>query len=74
MRENFKFLKDHYKGQDKPDVFLILSDFYDPLDGDTVTTSTCPVVGLVLDHPNFVPPSNMKFTAIPFEVKDGKAE
>ena len=74
MRQNFEFLKKHYKGQDKPDVFLILSDFYDPLDGDTETTSPCPVIGLVLDHPAFVPPTNMKFTAIPFEVQDGKAE
>ena len=72
MRKNFEFLQQHYKGQDKPDVFLILSDFYDPLDGDNETTSTCPVIGLVLDHPNFVPPSRMKFTAIPFEVQNGK--
>jgi len=73
MRENFKFLKEHYK-VDKPDVFLILSDFYDPLDGDTETTSVCPVVGLVIDHPGFVPPSKMKFTAIPFEVQHGKED
>lgn len=72
MRENFKFIKEHYKKDDKPDVLLILSDFYDPLDGDTETTSICPVIGLVLDHPNFVPPSKMKFTAIPFEVQNGK--
>lgn len=72
MRENFRFMKDHYK-VDKPDVFLILSDFYDPLDGDTETTSICPVVGLVIDHPDFVKPSNMNFTAFPFVVEDGKA-
>jgi hypothetical protein len=72
MRKNFEFLEQHYKGQDKPDVFLILSDFYDPLDGDNETKSPCPVIGLVLDHPGFVPPSKMKFTAIPFEVQNGK--
>ena len=73
MRENFKFLKEHYKG-DKPDLFLILSDFYDPLDGDNETTSICPVIGLVIDHPNFVSPKKMKFTAFPFAVENGKAE
>lgn len=71
MRENFKFLKEHYK-VDTPDVFLIFSDFYDPLDGDTETTSICPVVGLVIDHPGFIPPTKMKFTAIPFEINNGK--
>ena len=71
MRKNFEFIKKHYKAE-KPDVFLILSDFYDPLDGDTETTSICPVIGLVIDHPDFVKPTNMKFTAFPFEVQDGK--
>lgn len=71
MRKNFEFLKKHYKAE-KPDVFLILSDFYDPLDGDNETTSICPVIGLVIDHPDFVKPSKMKFTAFPFEVHDGK--
>ena len=74
MRKNFEFLEQHYKGQDKPDVFLILSDFYDPLNGDNETTSICPVIGLVIDHPDFVKPSKMKFTAFPFEVENGKQE
>ena len=74
MRKNFAFLEKHYKGQDKPDVFLILSDFYDPLNGDNETTSICPVIGLVIDHPDFVKPSKMKFTAFPFEVENGKQE
>jgi len=74
MRKNFAFLEEHYKGADKPEVFLILSDFYDPLDGDTETTSICPVIGLVIDHPDFKAPSKMKFTTIPFEVAGGKQD
>ena len=72
MRKNFEFVANHYKGQDKLDVLLILSDFYDPLNGDNETTSTCPVIGLVIDHPDFVKPSKMKFTAFPFNVEGGK--
>ena len=73
MRKNFEFIRNHYKKLgDSIDVLLICSDFYDPLNGDTETTSPCPVIGLVLDHPDFIPPSKMKFTAIPFEVQNGK--
>ena len=68
MRENFKFLKEHYKGKDKLDLFLLLSDFYDPLDGDTETTSPCPVICMVIDHPDFVPPSKMKCEVYPYTV------
>ena len=71
MRKNFEFMREHYKGN-PPNVLAILSDFYDPLDGDTETTSICPVVGLVMDHPDFVPPKNMNFTAFPFTVEHGK--
>lgn len=71
MRKNFEFLTKRYKGE-LPDILLICSDFYDPLDGDTETTSPVPVVGLVLDHPDFVPPTKMKFTAIPFTLENGK--
>ena len=73
MRKNFEFMRNHYRGN-PPNVLLILSDFYDPLDGDTETTSICPVVGLVLDHPGFVPPKNMNFTAFPFELEGGKSD
>ena len=71
MRENFKFMKEHYKG-DKPDVFLLMSDFYDPLDGDTETTSICPVIFMCLDHESFVPPSKIQGVVYPFEVESAK--
>lgn len=71
MRKNFEFLREHYKG-DKPDVFITMSDFYDPLDGDTTTTSPCPCIWLVLDHPNFTPPSKIKAETYPFVVEKAK--
>ena len=71
MRENFKFMKEHYKG-DKPDVFLLMSDFFDPLDGDTETTSICPVIFMCLDHESFVPPSKIQGVVYPFEVESAK--
>jgi predicted metal-dependent peptidase len=58
-RENFKFIKEKYK-HEKLDVFILLSDYFDPLDGDTETTSPCPCIFMCLDHPNFVPPSRIK--------------
>lgn len=72
MRENFKFIKEHYKGKDKIDVLLIVSDFYDPLDGDTETTSPCNVVYLCMDHKDFKKPSKIKGEVFPFEVDPNK--
>lgn len=71
MRENFDFLRKHYKA-DKPDVFICMSDFYDPLDGDKETTSPCPCIWLVLDHPDFRPPSKIKAETYPFVVEKRK--
>ena len=71
MRKNFEFMKEHYKG-DKPDVLIICSDFYDPLDGDTETTSICPVIFMCLDHESFVPPSKIQGVVYPFEVESAK--
>lgn len=72
MRENFKFIKEYYKGKDKIDVLLIVSDFYDPLDGDTETTSPCNVVYLCIDHKDFKKPSKIKGEVFPFEVDPNK--
>ena len=72
MRKNFAFIKDHYKGRDKIDLLLILSDFYDPLDGDTETTSTCPCVFLCIDHKDFKKPSKIKCEVYPFTVDGDK--
>lgn len=71
MRKNFEFMKEHYKG-DKPDVLIICSDFYDPLDGDTETTSICPVIYMCIDHDSFVPPSKIQGVTYPFTVEDQK--
>ena len=72
MRENFKFIKEHYKGKDKIDMLLILSDFYDPLDGDTETTSICPCVFMCIDHKDFKKPTLIKGEVYPFEVDANK--
>ena len=72
MRENFKFIKEHYKGKDKIDMLLILSDFYDPLDGDTETTSICPCVFMCIDHKDFKKPTKIKGEVYPFEVDANK--
>lgn len=71
MRENFKFIKDRYTN-DKLDCLIIMSDFYDPLDGDTTTTSICPVIYLCIDHDKFVPPKLIKGEVYPFTVEKGK--
>lgn len=71
MRENFNFIREKYK-YDKLDLFICMSDFYDPLDGDTETVSPCPCIWLVLDHPNFVPPSKIKAETYPFVVEKSK--
>ena len=70
MRENFKFIKEHYKGKDKIDMLMILSDFYDPLDGDTETTSICPCVFMCIDHKDFKKPTKIKGEVYPFEVEN----
>ena len=53
-------------------MFITMSDFYDPLDGDTETTSPCPCIWLVLDHPGFTPPSKIKAETYPFVVEKAK--
>ena len=72
MRENFNFIKKHYKGREKIDLLLIMSDFYDPLDGDTETTSTCPVIYMCIDHKDFKKPSKINGEVYPFEVDANK--
>ena len=72
MRENFKFIKKHYKGKNKIDMLMILSDFYDPLDGDTSTTSICPTVFMCIDHKDFKKPSKIKGEVYPFEIDNNK--
>lgn len=71
MRKNFEFVKNKYKG-DKLDVLIIMSDFYDPLDGDTETTSPCNVIYMCLDHDDFVKPSKIKGVVYPFKVEKNK--
>lgn len=71
MRKNFEFIHTHYKGNN-PDVFICLTDGYDPTDGDEETTCPCPVVWLIVDHPKFVPPLKMKNTVYPYIVDKEK--
>ena len=51
-------------------MLMILSDFYDPLDGDTETTSICPCVFMCIDHKDFKKPTLIKGEVYPFEVED----
>lgn len=74
MRENFKFIKEHYNGKKKLDMLIILSDFIDPLDGDTETTSICPCVFLCIDHKDFKKPTKIKGEVYPFKVESGWKE
>lgn len=71
MRMNFEFIKNNFK-VDKLDVLIIMSDFYDPLDGDTETTSPCPVIYMCLDHDSFKKPSLIKGEVYPFTVEKEK--
>lgn len=71
MRKNFEYLKLKYK-QQKPDLFICMSDFHDPLHKDTETTSPCPVIWMVLDNPDFIPPKLIKAETYPFEVNEQK--
>ena len=68
MRENFDFIRDHYKGREKIDLLIIMSDFYDPLDGDEETTSPCPVIYMCIDHKDFVKPTKISGVVYPFEI------
>lgn len=72
MRDNFRFIKEYYKGKDKLDMLLILSDFIDPLNGDTTTTSICPCVFLCIDHKDFKKPALIRGEVYPFEVDANK--
>lgn len=73
MRENFNFIRKHYKGREKIDLLIIMSDFYDPLDGDEETTSPCPVIYMCLDHKDFVKPTKINGVVYPFEIdNEGK--
>ena len=67
MRENFKFIHSHYNGN-YPDVFVCLTDGFDPVNRDEETTCPCPVVWLIMDHPDFTPPLKMKNTVYPYIV------
>lgn len=68
MRENFDFIRNHYKGKEKIDLLIIMSDFYDPLDGDEETTSPCPVIYMCIDHKDFVKPTKINGVVYPFEI------
>lgn len=71
MKVNFDFIREHYKGK-MPDVFICFSDFYDGLNGDTETTSPCPVIWLVVDHDDFVPPTLIKAETFHYQTEKGK--
>lgn len=67
LRHNFDFLEKKYKGK-KPDVFILLSDFYDSMNGDTELTCNIPCVWMVMGNKNFTPPSKIKAQVFPFDV------
>lgn len=71
MRKNFEFIEKNYKGS-KPDVFVCLTDGFDPVDGDTESTCPCPVIWLIIDHPQFTPPLKMKNIVYPYIVDKEK--
>lgn len=59
LRTCFEFIDEKYKIK-KPDVFILMSDFYDSLDGDTETSVGYPCIWMVINHKSFTPPTKIK--------------
>ena len=71
MEKNFAFIEKKYTNN-KPDVFICMSDFYDKLNGNKGVRYNGDCIFMVIDHPDFVPPKHIKAEVIPFEIPDGK--
>jgi len=71
LRTCFEFINEKYPVK-KPDVFLLMSDFYDSLDGDTDLYVKYPCIWFVIDHEGFRPPKNIKAVTYNVTLQDGK--
>lgn len=71
MEKNFAFIEKKYTNN-KPDVFICMSDFYDKLNGNNEVRYNGDCIFMVIDHPDFIPPKNIKAKIIPFEIPGGK--
>jgi len=67
----FDFINEKYPVK-KPDVFLLMSDFYDSLDGNTDLYVKYPCIWFVIDHEGFRPPKNIKAVTYYVTLQDGK--
>ena len=71
LKTCFDFIDKKYKVK-KPDVFILMSDFYDSLDGDTTTKVNYPCIWFVIDHEGFRQPTQIKGVTYPITIRDGK--
>lgn len=71
LKTCFDFIDKKYKIK-KPDVFILMSDFYDSLDGDKTTQVNYPCIWFVIDHEGFTPPSKIKAVTYPVTIREGK--
>jgi len=71
LRTCFDFINEKYPVK-KPDVFLLMSDFYDSLDGNTDLYVKYPCIWFVIDHEGFRPPKNIKAVTYYVTLQDGK--
>lgn len=67
----FSFINKKYKTK-KPDAFILMSDFYDRLDGNTSLRVSYPCIWFVMDHKDFTPPSKVKASTYHITLVDGK--
>lgn len=67
LRTCLDFMKKKYKAT-KPDLFIMMTDGHDSLNGDTEATLFCPMIWMIIDNPNFKAPSRIKSEVYPFVV------
>lgn len=69
MEKNIEFVNEKYK-IDKLDALIIISDFYDKIDGNAECQKcNCPVVFMCVDHENFVKPKQVEGVVFHYTVE-----
>lgn len=71
LRTCFEFIERKYKAK-KPDVFIMMSDFCDALNGNDSIMVDYPCIWLVIDNKGFVPPRKIKANTYHITVVNGK--
>ena len=69
MEKNIEFVNERFK-LDKLDALIIISDFYDKIDGNAECQKcNCPVVFMCVDHEDFKKPSNVNGVVFHYTVE-----